>query len=511
MPLPMGTDPEVLLPTRIRRLSNAEYDASAAALLGTSERPAQSFAPDSRQSGYTVNDAQRVDSVLVKQLFAAAETLASQARPNFAQLAPCEGGSDPESCAQAFIDSFGAKAYRRPLDSEEALDLLDVYRVGAEGASYEDGIELVIRALLQSAGFLYLTELGSGAPDANGVITLTPHELASSLSYLITAGPPDQPLLDAAISGRLATPEGRSEQLLRLRDEMRAQSDEHLVRIVREWLSLDRIESTAKDSIAYPLFDTVKSAMVEESTSFIRTVLEESKGSVAELLGADWSVTGNTDLIRLYSAEVQGGERVSLPTRRGILNQGAFLSVHAHAHESTPVLRGVAVARRVACQVISSPASLNINVIPPVPDPNLTTRERFAVHSTDPECATCHNLIDPFGNAFEQFDGMGQHRLEENEQPVDSTTVVAIGADFDGSYQDSNELAEALAQSPEVRSCFARQLFRAAVARSDSSISKAENAFVAELEALPIEQQGNVIDTLVTLASGPLFTHRRIP
>ena len=201
VPLPMGTDPEALLPTRIRRLSNAEYDASTAALLGTSERLASSFAPDSRQSGYTVNDAQRVDAVLVKQLFSAAETLAAQARPNFAQLAPCDGGADPESCAQAFIDSFGAKAYRRPLESDEALGLLDVYRVGAEGASYEDGIELVIRALLQSAGFLYLTELGNGAPDANGVVTLTPHELASSLSYLITAGPPDQPLLDAALSG----------------------------------------------------------------------------------------------------------------------------------------------------------------------------------------------------------------------------------------------------------------------------------------------------------------------
>lgn len=511
VPLPMGTDPEALLPTRIRRLSNAEYDASTAALLGTSERLASSFAPDSRQSGYTVNDAQRVDAVLVKQLFSAAETLAAQARPNFAQLAPCDGGADPESCAQAFIDSFGAKAYRRPLESDEALGLLDVYRVGAEGASYEDGIELVIRALLQSAGFLYLTELGNGAPDANGVVTLTPHELASSLSYLITAGPPDQPLLDAALSGKLATPEGRTEQLLRLRQEMKAQSDERLVRVLREWISLDRIESTAKDSNIYPLFDQVKSAMVEESTSFIRTVLDESKGSVAELLGADWSITSNNDLIQLYGAQAQSGGRVSMPTRRGIINQGAFLSVHAHAHESTPVLRGLAIARRIACLSIPSPSSLNINVVPPVPDPNQTTRERFAVHSTDPECANCHSTIDAFGNAFEQFDGMGQYRETENSRPVDSTTVISVGVDFDGSYQDSNELAEALAQSPDVRSCFARQLFRAAVARSDNSITKAENAFVAEVEALPLEQQGNVIDALVTLVSGPLFTHRRTP
>src|SRR5690606_27661052 len=200
VPLPEGTDPVALLPARIRRLSNAEYDASAHALLGTESRPGESFAPDARQAGFTVNDAQRVDTVLVKQLFAAAETLAAEARPRFGELAPCSSPDDPESCAADFIESFGSKAYRRPLVAEEADGLLDVYRVGAEGASYEDGIELTIRALLQSAGFLYLTELGDGGQNADGTISLTPYELANSLSYLLTAAPPDQTLVDAALA-----------------------------------------------------------------------------------------------------------------------------------------------------------------------------------------------------------------------------------------------------------------------------------------------------------------------
>lgn len=511
VPLPEGTDPVALIPARIRRLSNAEYDASAHAILGSESRPGESFAPDARQAGFTVNDAQRVDTVLVKQLFAAAETLAAEARPRFGELAPCSTPDDAESCAVDFIESFGSTAYRRPLDAEEAEGLLDVYRVGAEGASYEDGIELTIRALLQSAGFLYLTELGDGGHNADGSVSLTAYELANSLSYLMTAGPPDQALVDAALEGKLASAEGRVEELLRLRDQARPESDERLVRLIREWLGIDRIENTAKDSNIYGQFDGVKAAMVAESHDFVKAVLEESSGDVRDFLGATWTVSSDNGLLGLYGASSGSGGRAELPARRGILNQGAFLAVHAHAHESTPVLRGVAVARRLGCIDIASPASLNINVVPPVPDPALTTRERFAAHTSDPECVQCHRVIDPFGNAFELFDGMGNQRSEENGKAIDSTTEISIGADFDGSYADSNQLAEALANSATVRSCFARHIFRATVARSDDSVSAAEDAFIEELEAMPAEQQGNVMDTLIAYVSGPLFTHRRLP
>ncbi|HEU5075172.1 MAG TPA: DUF1588 domain-containing protein [Polyangiaceae bacterium] len=511
VPLPDGTDPVALIPARIRRLSNAEYDATAQALLGSESRPGASFAPDARQAGFTVNDAQRVDTVLIKQLFAAAETLAVEARSRFGELAPCSSPDDAESCAADFIESFGSKAYRRPLASEEADGLLEVYRVGAEGASYEDGIELTLRALLQSAGFLYLTELGDGGQNDDGSISLTPYELANSLSYLVTAGPPDQPLVAAALEGKLGTAEGRIEELLRLRDQARPESDARLVRLIREWLAIDRIETTAKDSNIYTEFDGVKPAMVAESHDFVQAVLEESSGDVRDFLGATWTVTADNGLLDLYDANAEASGRASLPARRGILNQGAFLAVHAHAHESTPVLRGVAIARRLACLDIASPASLNINVVPPVPDPALTTRERFAAHTADPECVQCHRFIDPFGNAFELFDGMGEQRADENGRAIDSSTEISMGSDFDGTYADSNQLAEALANSPTVRSCFARHIFRATVARSDDSVSAAEDAFIQELEAMPAEQQGNVMDTLIAYVSGPLFTHRRLP
>src|SRR4029078_9222123 len=124
--------------------------------------------------------------------------------------------------------------------------------------------------------------------------------------------------------------------------------------------------------------------------------------------------------------------------RKGILNQGAFQAVFAHASESAPVLRGVAVLRRVACYRIPSPTELNIEVTPPVPDPGKTTRDRYAQHAIDPMCKQCHDPIDSIGFTFGPFDGMGKLRVTENNQSVNSATTVSLQNDLDGNYADSN-------------------------------------------------------------------------
>ncbi len=111
------------------------------------------------------------------------------------------------------------------------------------------------------------------------------------------------------------------------------------------------------------------------------------------------------------------------------------------------MFRGVATARRVACLPLDSPTSFDIIVVPPVPDPGKTTRERFAVHSQDSLCQLCHSIIDPLGFSFEHFDGMGGFRSRENGHPVDSAVVVSERTAFDGRYADSNQLAAALARS----------------------------------------------------------------
>jgi hypothetical protein len=193
--------------------------------------------------------------------------------------------------------------------------------------------------------------------------------------------------------------------------------------------------------------------------------------------------------------------------------------VYAHASESGPVFRGVAVMRRVACMALGSPAALNISVVPPMPDPNKTTRDRFAAHVSDPMCALCHDSIDSIGFSFEKYDGMGMARpvmngqATENNQPVITATTLGDKPneqqmDFDGSYADSDALTMALANSADVRTCMARQVFRSSAGRSDDVAADPEQAFVDQWSQLPADKQGNIIETLVAYVRSPAFTMR---
>jgi hypothetical protein len=506
--------PSWLIPARIRRLANAEYDASVQALLSTRRGPASEpdFPPDLRRDGFTVNAAQRVDAVIIERLADAADMLASEAKENgtLARLAPCAPSADRTRCARTFVTAFGAKVYRRPLVEEEVSALLSLYAVGADSASYEDGIGHVTRGLLQSAGFLYVTELGNGETRADGTVELTPHEIATSLAYLVTSAPPDDELVTTAERGALAAPAERELQARRLfSKEPRAKNT--VVRLVREWLGIDRIDASAKDSLVYPGFEREKARIAAESRDFVRAVAFESTGNVSELLGARWTVSSGP--LALYrtagKGPIPGSTR--LADRVGILNQAAFLASYALAHESHPIFRGVAVAQRVTCMGLDSPASFNIQVIPPAPDPTMTTRQRYDLHVRDSICAGCHDVIDPFGFSFEHYDGMGAHRTLDHGRNVESAVDVSLRRDFDGHYTDSNHLAAALAGSTGVRECFARFMFRAAAGTGDGAATSGEKEFIDAWRATPAATQGNMVETLVSYMKGPGFTLRGSP
>ena len=97
------------------------------------------------------------------------------------------------------MQAFAAQAYRRPITADELSDLMTVFQDGAT-ASYNAGIELVMKAILASPSFLFRTELGPPTltADANGNYpdtTLTPYEIASQLSFTLLGTLPDGPLL----------------------------------------------------------------------------------------------------------------------------------------------------------------------------------------------------------------------------------------------------------------------------------------------------------------------------
>ena len=77
----------------------------------------------------------------------------------------------------------------------------------------------------------------------------------------------------------------------------------------------------------------------------------------------------------------------------------------------------------------------NVLGIPPPPPPDdipalpenqsevivLTMRERMAQHRANPACAQCHQVMDPIGLVFENFDAIGRARVVNSDQPAIDT------------------------------------------------------------------------------------------
>jgi len=64
----------------------------------------------------------------------------------------------------------------------------------------------------------------------------------------------------------------------------------------------------------------------------------------------------------------------------------------------------------------------------------LTVREKFKQHSSDPKCVSCHNKIDPFGFALENYDAIGKWRIVDTDSssPIDSSGALPDGTAFVG-------------------------------------------------------------------------------
>jgi len=60
-------------------------------------------------------------------------------------------------------------------------------------------------------------------------------------------------------------------------------------------------------------------------------------------------------------------------------------------------------------------------------DVMLTTRQRMEQHRANPQCTSCHRVIDPLGLALENFDVTGRWRIRDNGSLVDP-----VGDLYDG-------------------------------------------------------------------------------
>jgi Protein of unknown function (DUF1588)/Protein of unknown function (DUF1592)/Protein of unknown function (DUF1595)/Protein of unknown function (DUF1587) len=495
----------ILLPARVRRLTNAEYERAIEDVVGATEPVAERLPPDVRQDGYTPNAEQAVPSAWGTGVEAIARDVAHRTiehQQRLDRIAPCAKAPTP-GCPAEIVDTLGRRAWRRPLESAERSMLLGVFAEGARSGGLPGGAEAVLTVLLQSPSLVYLTELGGGGTPGT-IVTLTPYEIASLLAFTMRGGPPDEPLLGAAATGALLQPgvrEAHARRLLGL-----SSTRDHFRRFVLEWLEVDGLTRTAKSDDLFPGYEDVKEHMLDETTAFADEVMVYGGGSVRALLDARFASV-DPEMARFYGLKTWGARASLAGTRRaGVLQQASFLAAHAHEDTTSPVKRGDFVLRRLLCTRIPRPAEVGIETVFPPPSHAKTTRERFSSHSDNPACRGCHRKLDPLGDTFEAFDAIGASRATDNGKPIDSSARIELQS-ATVSLGDSLDLSERLARDPQVADCYLRQAFRYFTAQADPRIE-------AELLALsresPDERRDSLFEGLLAYVRSDLFVKREV-
>jgi hypothetical protein len=490
-----------------RRLTRDEYDATVRDLLGTAQRPARAFAPDPRVHGFTNNaEVLTVREPQAQAYLAAAEDLAEEAITRLPELVPCAAAAADRACARELVVSLGARAYRHPLTPGEIDILMAVYDNAVLDGTFTDGAQDVITAMLVAPQFLYRLEAG-GAVHGTRIVRVSGHDMASRLSYFITGTMPDDELLAAAADGRLDTDAGIDEQAARLLE--RPEAREAVGRLHREWLRIDGFAHVAKDAGRFPDFTpAIRASMQAEADALLAYVFWEEEGDLDTLFGTHTTFRDAGLAAFMGDPPVSGDglQRIELAPERsaGILTNPVFAAVNAGTLEGNPVKRGRFVRETLLGQPLPEPP-VDLEIVVPPADPTLTTRQRFAQHSSDPTCAGCHVLMDPIGFGFEHLDGVG--RWQDSENGVALTGAGELtGTDVDGPFVGLGELGQRLAQSETVRIALVASWFRFAYGREPG----ADDACTIEYLERELAETRSLKALFVALTRTDAFRFRRV-
>lgn len=449
---------------RVRRLSRREYTNVVGDLLGASAREqALGALPEEPTVGGfdNQNAALFVSPSLQENLADLAEQLARSSDP--AQLAPCATSAGSAACLQDFVKSFASKAYGRPLSADELTRAL---ALANQGQDYPTQVRLIVEMVLQSPYTLYASELGpEDAGPSPAPVPLTPFELASQLSLMLTGSRPDASLLAAAANGALKTVADFQQQAQRLLATPLGQAE--LARFIRGWLDIGPIAEVPKSPDVYPQFTSdLAAAMQQEFDSFVSKQLDGGNGTLANLLTATSSDIPAA-LRPIYGSDLLGSG-LDPKHRKGILTLPAVLAYNSSDISSGPVQRGLLVRRQLLCQTVPPPPASVLQKLATMPvdttDTTQTTRQKFQAHLTEPTCSACHSAFDPIGFGMEDMDGIGRFRTTENGLPVDSSGALT-GTDVDGPFEGPADLAAKLSQSKMIASCMVSHFFNFAQAR----------------------------------------------
>jgi mono/diheme cytochrome c family protein len=431
---------DVILPKYLKPTDTAPTFAVSVAL------PA-----DDRSAGYERGNA--VSKAWVQGITDGALETANFIVANLAEVTGVRpDAKDRKEKLREWCERFATKAFRRPLTPEQKKLYVD--RQFEKTSDPESAVKRVVLLVLESPRFLYREPtIVTNSGDA--------YDVAARLAFEMWGTMPDEALLKAAATGKLATRDDVRRETWRMMDDPRTRAK--MQEFFTQWLRLDQAGDLARDMKKFPGFEP---AVVGDLRTSLEMFLDEtmwSDGSdFRKLLSAD-QVYMNGRLAKLYGVDLPAEApftKVTLPAgdRAGVLTHPYLMAKFAYTATSSPIHRGVFVARNVLGVALRPPPDA-FTPLPPEKVPDLSTRERITLQTRAKNCQGCHGVINPLGFTLENFDAIGRFRTEENGKPVDSRGSFVTRSGDTVEFHGVKELSKFLQSSDEAQEAFVARLF----------------------------------------------------
>jgi hypothetical protein len=527
----------------VRRLTNSEYVASINSLFQPLDLDISTTALPSAVAvdGFDNHiDLSAAYPSVVESYRLLALDVSTRVWQGLELVSGCE--ATQQACIRTWLAELGARTAWR---TDTAATVLSAFDPWSETLGLEHATRLSIQLLLLSPDFTYAPR--SGNLDDGEWTPLEGRPLARRMALLLWNEPPDAILLQAADQGELDDADGVRTQALRMLDDERARPG--MLRFYEQLFEWSRVAEADLDPDVYLiesphiandaiiprteeftgeyLHMRLQPAIRAESELFVTHHLFEGEGTLAALLTATESFATWDLALLVYGLDIDdSGAPVRVlqgpvpelqypmfpvshdsTQRAGLLTLAAFLHGHANPVQPSPVRRGAFVLSRLLCMPPAAPP----DDVPPLPESDgaapITNRERFAEHTENAACQSCHLPMDSIGFTFEGYDSLGAIRTLDAGQPIDSSGAL-FGTDRDGPLLDAVDLAQQLAASRTVHDCHVRQWFRHAFGRTESVD---DSALLGQLQQSFWDSQGNVQELVLAIVSSDAFRLWRAP
>ena len=358
-----------------------------------------------------------------------------------------ETSTDMNSCIQSFSKKLISRAYRRPSNSDDAVRITEVLdnltalnkeyiKELADLTAYKTYMRGILHYVMLSPEFLLVVE--NGRVYSGTAKELTDHEIATRLALFLAGTLPDDALIADANSGLLGNAAVRLQHANRLMS-----SDtgiEQFTTLVKNWLDIDSSLTSVADSDVLSTFIT--GWFVNE-----KPFSELYKGSVA--------------------VEHVDGTVSTEPL--GVLGLKAFVASHTQFPTPSFITRGVFVVERLLCEAL--PDGLPDDALDAG---ELTPLEVFHVHDRQ-ACASCHEVFDNYGAAFQQFDGETSLFNPSDKTFGSNLDLFDIG-DVTTPVTSLGDLGYTMASSSRAPSCMAELWYRHSLRRNIDTLGKDDQA-----------------------------------